>query len=231
MSTENSLPFGTPPAGFVQTGNQPFEMSSPAEQPAPMESPPSGMTMTENVDPFASVGNFQLAPTTPQQNKYKIMDLFWMINPKFYNKQQPNQNEAHFVIISYNIDFGNIRISFFNLTSNSIQNGNIIFLENLKRTVSGTIYPATAFNAISSPKLATICLEQLFRQIPGATWQQERPVCTIEKNEELLRFSIKDPKSGSHFYDFSGWQREAFLHACNFAVTQGFTLMAQQQLK
>ena len=45
-----------------------------------------------------------------------------MINPKFYKKVQPIQNEAHFVVVSFNISFGNLRVSFFNLTNNSIQN-------------------------------------------------------------------------------------------------------------
>lgn len=237
---ENSIPFGTPPVGFMQTGNQPFETpsepintlgeSSPDVQtPGPASDPFSGgIGQQDNVDPFSTPST--IPPTTTQNNKYKIIDLFWLINPKFYVKQQPVASEAHFVIISFNIDFGNLRFSFFNLTNNSIQ-GNIVYLENLKRLVSGTVYPATAFNAYNSQRLATTCLEQLFRQIPGANWQQERPVCTIEKNEEKIRFSVKDPKYGSYFYDFTGWQREAFLHACNFCITKGFDLLAQQHLK
>lgn len=232
----NTIPFGTPPVGFMQTGNQPFE---PIQQDQPFGGEPSNsapdvkttMPIGE-VDPFATPTNPEFTqPAQNQQNqKYKIFDLFWLINPKFYAKQQPVQSEAHFVIISFNIDFGNLRFSFFNLTNNSIQ-GNIVFLENLKRLVSGTVYPATAFNVYNSQRLATVCLEQLFRQIPGAQWQQERPVCTIEKNEEKIRFTVKDPKFGTYFYDFIGWQRDAFLHACNFCITKGFDLLAQQHLK
>jgi len=231
MENDNTIPFGTPPVGFIQTGNQQFETpqhvsGNPFDEPSPTISTPEMSTPVS--DSFTEL--FQQPAPVQNQQKYKIIDLFWLINSKFYAKQQPVQSEAHFVIISFNIDFGNLRISFFNLTNNSIQ-GNIVYLENLKRLVSGTIYPATAFNTYNSQRLAITCLEQLFRQIPGAQWQQERPVCTIEKNEEKIRFIVKDPKYGSYFYDFTGWQRDAFLHACKFTFTKGFELLAQQHLQ
>jgi hypothetical protein len=234
MSENTDTPFGVPPVGFMQTGNQQFEMTSPAAELISTNfgetAPSAGM-----IDPFSTVGeanpfNPAIQPTTNQ--KYAIIDLFWLINQKFYAtpKQAPAANEAHFVILSFNLDFGNMRISFFNLQNNSIQ-GNIIYLENCKRTVSGTIYPSTAFNIFNSQRLSTVCLEQLFKQVPGATWQQERPICTVQKHETAIRFNIKDPKYGEYFYDFTGWQREAFLHACNFTFNKGFELSAQKHIK
>ena len=166
----------------------------------------------------------QEAPAT----KYMIFDLFWFLNPKYSQGKQPVKGEVHFVIVSFNVSFGNLRISFFNLNGNSIQ-GNIVYLENLKRLIVGTIYPSSTFNIINSPRLSMICLEQLFKEIPGADWQKNRPVCQIEKNEELIRLSIKD-NSGSYFYDFAGWQKDAFLHACKFAVTSGFELTGRLQV-
>jgi len=122
-----------------------------------------------------------------------------------------------------------IRVSFFNLTNNSIQN-NIVYLENLKRTVSATIYPSTAFNVVNTQRLAVTCLEQLFRQIPGANWQQERPVCKIEKNEFKLRLTVADPKMNI-FYDFEDWQYHAMIKSLEFTFTKGFELIALQHLK
>lgn len=231
---EAAVPFGTPPVNFMQTGNQTFENSIPEKVTPFGEAPISSDAPFGGADPFAPTAPIQPIEFVPPQQmataqaaKYKIIDLFWLLNPKFYAKpvQQPLSGEAHFVILSFNVDFGNIRLSMFNLNNNSIQ-GNIVYLENLKRTVAGTMYPATAFNVYNSPRLSTTCLEQLFKQIPGANWQQERPVCTVGKNEELIRFTIKDPKFGTYFYDFTGWQREAFLHVCQFTFTKGFELMA-----
>ena len=243
----NGIPFGTPPTAFMQTGNQPVSLN----QPQPVSFDDSSTTdnafsnstgvpamdqSDNNLPPFGGAAPevFKRTEIGAGQNntttKYAIFDMFWLINPRFYKKEQPTQNEAHIVVISFNISFGNLRISYFNLTPNAIQ-GNLIFLENLKRTVSGTIYPATALNAHSSTRLATTCIEQLFRQVPGASWQQERPVCVIEKNEQKIRFTIKDPKNGAYFYDFEGWQYTAFHKALEFSFTKGFELMAQQHLK
>lgn len=241
----NSVPFGTPPVGFMQTGNQPFETAPAAESVGDSSfgnetNPPVGEATTAafgEFDPFAPIpeqNNFEqsVQAAVNANQKYVIIDLFWLINPKFYMnpRQTPATNEAHFTILSFNLDFGNMRVSYFNLTNNSVQK-NILYLENCKRTVSGTIYPATAFNVFNSTRISTICLEQLFRQIPGATWQQERPVCTVQKHETAIRFTIKDPKYGEYFYDFIGWQREAFLHACSFTFNKGFELTAQRHLK
>jgi len=238
----NDIPFGTPPVGFMQTGNQQVSLDPPiAAVDSPFESHESPQQNIDTVsDDFSkefkpqSQDIMNLGFTKPFENKetpkYAIVDMFWLINQKFYKKIQPTQNEAHFVVISFNISFGNLRVSYFNLTNKSIQN-NIVYLENLKRTVTGTIYPATAFNAFCSPRISIMCLEQLFRQIPGATWQSERPVCKIEKNEAKLRFTIADPKNGTYFFDFEDWQYHAFLKALEFTYTKGFELSALQHLK
>ena len=228
MNNDDSIPFGTPPVSFMQTGNQVFETSG--------TSGPSDFGTTEMSpipDPFATVpGLPDLTPPAPTnqngQAKYNIFDLFWMINPKLYTPTKPTPQEAQFAIISFNIDFNNLRISYFNIPENAIQ-GNIVYYENLKRLVAGTVYPSSAFNIHNSPAVATTCLEQLFRQIPGANWQQERPVCKAQKNDNLLRFTIADPKNGTYFYDFTGWQYNAFLHACKFAFTKGFELTARNK--
>jgi len=102
-------------------------------------------------------------------------------------------------------------------------------LENLKRTVTATIYPSTAFNVVNTQRLAVTCLEQLFRQIPGANWQQERPVCKIEKNEFKLRLTVADPKNGTYFYDFEDWQYHAMIKSLEFTFTKGFELTASYQ--
>jgi hypothetical protein len=238
--SEDNIPFGTPPVGFMQTGNQQVSLDPPVaaigsifetetvESPSLVEKPTTEPQKFPQFDETETLSDYK--SQINQTTKYAIFDMFWLINQKFYKKVQPAQNEAHFVVISFNMSFGNLRVSYFNLTNNSIQN-NIVYLENLKRTVSGTIYPATAFNAFATQRLSTICLEQLFRQIPGANWQLERPVCKIEKNESKLRFTIADPKNGTYFYDFEDWQYHAFLKALEFTFTKGFELTASQHLK
>jgi len=244
-------PFDTPPESFLmQTGSLPAEQPTEApsiQQPGiqapgiqpPMDDnftnykteAPSNFTNPFNGGDASPFGGPTLpgSDQTQQTTKYAISDFFWLINPKFYVKENPVQSEAHVAILSFNASFGNLRISFYHLNKNSIQ-GHIIFYENLKRLVTGTIYPASAFNILSAKRLSSTCLEQLFRQIPGATWQQERPVCLIEKTEEKIRLTIKDPKFGTFFYDFIDWQKNAFLYTCNFICSKGFEFSVQQQL-
>ncbi|MDD4081747.1 MAG: hypothetical protein PHD05_00025 [Sphaerochaetaceae bacterium] len=230
-------PFDTPPESFLmQTGSQPpVETAETIKPPQSDDFGSVPVTTPESssfVNPF---GNNPFGGQTPggdqttQSPKYAITDFFWLINPKFYIKENPVQSEAHVAIISFNASFGNLRVSFYNLTKNSFQ-GHVIFYENLKRLVTGTIYPASAFNILNSKRLTSTCLEQLFRQIPGANWQQERPACLIEKTEEKIRLTIKDPKFGTYFYDFIDWQKNAFLYACNFICSKGFEFSIQQQL-
>lgn len=237
----SEIPFGAPPVGFMQAGNQvmidnqnPFDAQKIEQGLGPI--PDNNKNdfnefSSENVESdLLSLPTFEKELKTPNSiQKYYIFDLFWMLNPKFSKKIQLQPNEAQFVVVSFNISFGNLRISFFELTNNSIQK-NIIYLENLKKTVNGTIYPSTAFNAFNSPRVATVCMEQLFRQIQGASWQLERPICKIEKNEVKLRFTISDPKLGNYFYDFEDWQYAAFLRCLEFCFTKGFELVGRQHI-
>ena len=115
----DNMPFGTPPAAFVQTGNQvtvdepPFGGSEAVTDPfataTPVPGSPFGNAAPDQFSGAPPVNNYQ-----PQEKtKYQILDMFWLLNPK-----QPAQTEAHFVVISYNISFGNLRISFFDRTAN-----------------------------------------------------------------------------------------------------------------
>ncbi len=252
-------PFSAPPPIFMQTGNQtpvineqvgdqenfggevldvhdesPFG-SQTLVQPG-INAPPFGASVVNqpeiDIPPFGSPPNLMDTPApTQEKDKYKILDLFWLLNSKYSKTppEQPIQKEAHFVVLSYNISFGNLRMSFFDLTQNSIS-GNVAFLGNMKRTVSGTIYPMAAFNIVRKAKLDMTCMEQLF-QDTGADWQHSRPVCQIQKDEAHIRLIVRDPKFGSYFYDFIDTQKDAFLLACQFVYTTGFNLMAQNMLK
>ena len=236
--------FGVPPISLMQTGNQiVHEEQQPSDPIFSQDTPPEmsgiesliptdeSMFKKEAFDPFQNQPTgFGTNNRTQKKNKYKILDLFWLLNPKYYDKNQTVlKHESHFVVISFNIIFNNMRVSFFNLTQNSIQ-GNIAYLNNMQRLVSGTIYPASAFNVVNNnPTMSTICLEQLWQQT-NEEWQNNRPSCKIEKNANIIRLTIHDPKLGLYFYDFVGWQREAFLYACQYIYTTGTTLTAQNIL-
>lgn len=160
-----------------------------------------------------------------QQVKYQIFDIFWLFYPGlFVQPPKLTIGQAHAAIISFNIAFGNLRVSLYNITQDTFKN-NVAFLSNMQRLVSGTIYPSSAFSIYNSPRISTICIEQLI-QSTGADWQQNRPICRVDKAETKIRITIDDSRNGKYFYDFEGWQRDAFLYACQFAYTKGLYLHA-----
>ncbi len=226
MSNQYEIPpFGAPIANFMQTGSnapiiEPTEEFN--EDPINAEQPISNNEPNPTFvgsPPFAN----QSTLNQNQSTKYQIIDLFWLINPVLYTQPQKLiQNQAQFVVISYNISFGNLRISFFNIGQGAIQ-GSSVFLNNMQRITSGTIYPASAFCINNNVRISTVCVEQMFKST-GEDWQQSRPKCTVEKNENLIRLTIEDQKSGKYFYDFMHWQREAFIYACQFCYTTGMYL-------
>ncbi len=173
---------------------------------------------------------------------YNIIDLFWFINPKLTGKkegrEQISDQEAHFCAISFNINFGNLKVTFHKIPNGAIQ-GNVLFLQSLMRLTSGTIYPSSLFKMTDLYKYKTedtpeeelefTCLEQLLRNTNEA-WQTVRPVCKFKMNNHI-KLSINDPKSGDFFYEFNGWQLRGLLHAANFALTEGVALHGQHNIQ
>lgn len=170
-----------------------------------------------------------------QKQPYHIIDLYWMINPKINDISNLPIEEAHFCQVSFNIDFGNIKTTLFKIPNGALY-GHILFLMSLQRLASGTIYPSSLFKLkYESTKLQRgdqpidfTCLEQLIYKTDEA-WQYNRPVCTFRINDNI-KLTITDKNSGSYYYEFSGWQKEALIHAAEFATNQGHLLTGQQNI-
>jgi len=179
-----------------------------------------------------------------QKSQYHIIDLFWLINPKYGRSEMP-QDEAHFCQISFNIDFGNLKITLYKIPNGSLQ-GHILYLMSLHRLTSGTIYPSSIFNLIYSDRrfqknkatnsidteniepIKFTCLEQLI-QHTGENWQRNRPLCHFTIND-TIKLHIRDPLSGAFYYDFKGWQKDAILHSAKFVVDNGYILTGNQNI-
>jgi hypothetical protein len=89
--SEDNIPFGTPPVGFMQTGNQQVSLDPPIaatggifEAHSP-ESPSQKPSSEDRQFPqFEDVGGSpDFKPQTNQTTKYAIFDMFWLINQKF----------------------------------------------------------------------------------------------------------------------------------------------------
>jgi hypothetical protein len=181
------------------------------------------------IEPVELVGEIEEEPTLTQTKKgYNIINLFWLYNQKLFDKKPLLDNETHFATISFNCNFGNLRVDLFEIPPEAIK-GHVVFLNLLKRKISGTIYPGSLFRLLYEPSINMTCMEQLVTYT-GEDWQSQRPVCKFMKNDHGILLTIDDHMKNSHLYNFTGWQREAFIYAAKFALNQGFQLVAQNNM-
>lgn len=162
-----------------------------------------------------------------QKKDYTIMSLFWLYNEKLFDKNSKfYENEAQFCTISYNCNFGNVRLDYYDIPQTAIK-GHVVFLNLLNKKISGTIYPASLFKIKCLKIGAFTCMEQLVTHT-GEEWQSQRPVCQIKKLENSILLGISDHTGLSSVYEFKDWQYHAFMHCVNFALNQGLQLFGQQ---
>jgi len=167
----------------------------------------------------------------PQQIKYKIFDLFWLQNPLLNTLEEIHPNCAQIVTISYNISFGNMKVTFFKLTEQSILN-NSIFQQQLNRIATCAIYPVALFelnyyceikNSIQEKEKFISCYDQLFVRT-NEDWQKNLPIASLfyYNEEDCIRLIINNKlNKQEYYYDFIDWQKKAFLKAAKFCLNSG----------
>jgi hypothetical protein len=238
--TKNLIPIHEGPGNIIEISENycPTEAFQPPPF-IPEEEPIYQGNFAELTEPVVNSGGTRFDPKSNmssmrQKSNYHIIDLFWMINPKLGVLEMPRE-EAHFCQISFNIDFGNIKITLFKIPNGALQ-GHVLFLMSLMRLTSGTIYPSSLFKLQYEGKklergnkpIEFTCLEQLVYKT-DEPWQSNRPVCTF-RIDDTIALTITDKNSGIYYYEFSGWQKEALLHSAEFATDKGYILTGQQNI-
>ena len=235
-----------PVANQIQTGARRVEMINHNPKPPIENTPPIPMESVP-MDCYPELCNSPHQP--PQQNyiepimqpipqpqvqksTYHIMDLFWLINDKYKNPETMSDGESQFITISYNMDFGNLRVAMYKIPEEAIHQ-NVIFQQSLTRLIAGTIYPSSClkYGNCGFSHEPIVCIEQLINNT-GEQWQRERPITYMYKQEQMTKLVIMDPvKQEKFFFDFKDWQLEAFNNACQFVYTQGFQLHGQNIIR
>ncbi len=204
------------------------------------EDPFNNSNQPGNADPFTQTKKPMAPPaqTTTQQrvrlpnqqqggggeNKYNILNMFWLMNPKLFQEGvELLENECHFMTISYNINFGNIRIEFGSMNQESLR-GHLICLNKINKFANATIYPTALFEIISGVPEVT-CFEQIINYT-GEDWQVNRPQCQVNtQTDGSIIVSID-----KHVYQLAGPQKDMFIYALKFALNQGMVLSGQHVL-
>jgi len=200
--------------------NDPFGSFQTNTTSKPQAIPTATSTSGAQKSPF---GN-SLPSTSPEQQKYQILNLFWLINPKAYSNAPLLDGEVHFTSISYNVNFGNLRIELGTMSNESIV-GQMICLNKVNRILSATVYPTAMFQLVSGcPEV--FCMEQIINYT-NADWQNKlKPAkfATSESGSIVLTID-------SNCYEFVEWQKEALLYSCKFGLGQGLLLSGENLKK
>ena len=171
------------------------------------------------------VNNPQLNPaiqTYPDfsKKKYDIVDIF-TFEYEGVNTIADDPNLIEVVKISYNQNFGNLRITF-NQTPEIARYNNVLFSQKMTMLIAATIYPTSAFKALNT-LVGFNCTENLINR-SGEKWEKERPVVAIQQleNEEFYVWITDVTKKDKQYvYHFAGWQGKAFKYCLEYCYGDG----------
>lgn len=225
MNNTGAFPQPTP---FQQTS--PFQQNSFNNQQS--QFPSNQFNQQQYTQPLFSNNNFNQQPgisqfnnmpqvnrqnhfNQPQQvngsnnqleRKYNIIDLCYIINPKFKLLLDPNsqvsfeQNEAHLMIISFNMDFNNLRISLKQVNYNPYEHG-VINVPSLIHLNNFAMYSESCAELLySSHNNRFIILDKMYSN--NANWVPNKTEIIIDTNKNFKNYSIQtvNNKGQSSFF-------------------------------
>lgn len=170
-------------------------------------------------------------PQQSEKRKFIINDLYWLKNLKPMYNSQLNQGEANLLIISYNADFENLRLSFANCTemnSKSVaipmgarQNAVNIFSETCRELLS---FFENMNNTTQFPFKLMNCERMMSL---NANWTPNETIIQIS-SPQMIEIFTKQPNGNQHSFTMVLWQVKAFLECCKF-MTNGNSWMMKLQ--
>lgn len=181
--------------------------------------------------------NFQQPPSTPPQytpKKYHILDLVMFENNDIHQPTSESDIEyviPDFVSVSFNLDFGNLRIQLSSILPDSYVD-NVIFKRNFKQLTSCTIYPTYMSQILCNPcnsDVIVTCKDQLYGQ-EQKQWERELSQLTIVDKpiESELEIFVHDKIHKTNlYYKFKDWQYTEFKRCLSFGVSEGRVLRGQ----
>lgn len=161
----STSPFANQPSG---TNNQPTQVGDPMQNfggfPPQNSSAPQNTGFPQGTG-FPPPSNYQ-TPTNPQHNggqgrqgnnqqKFNIAEFYWLINRKLYHNMQLNPGEAQMLIIGFNADFNNLRLSLCDFNGVNPTQLTAITVGTFSRSVTINIYSEFAMELLQNIKTPT----------------------------------------------------------------------------
>lgn len=216
-----------PSPDFMQNGinSQMMDLSSKIET-----------TIEPNLGDYSEIqtdnNRYQKPTEDKHQNtkKYKIQSMFWLLNQKLYQDQELDSNEAMLTTIAFNIDFGNLRFEFYNITKQDAIAKNVMFLNEMDKLIDGVIYPADCFQIANKDTISLYPIEQLIIKT-NEDWQKKRPFLHVMKDDSKIRLTIESYNGqNKYFFDFTNYQKQVFNYCCKYCVTTGMQIYGMAKI-
>jgi len=221
-------PFASMTGGVQQT---PTPALTPTQQPTPMtastgfsgfnEQPPQAQPQQGGFGGFQqpSFGGGGNQPAV--KRKYKFVQMYWLINPKLFAQQQLAAGEAPLIEISYNVDYGNARISFIKI-NNTTFDATSIRVQNTDRQTTVNIYAETADQVLYHLEKGIPGNIQVFERMiqASASWSPNKTNIVINQDGSVTLNTQPSNSQTGHSYTFSGWQIESLKKVLKF-LTEG----------
>ena len=151
--------------------------------------------------------------------KYNIVDQFWLVNQKLYLKQELNKDpvECGVLTLGYNADWNNMRVRFYEITPESI-NQSLICTDKMNLLTSINIFSETAnnitFQLRNNRELNIFNLERII----GASnkWIPNLSLITGNRDGIIIKTKTSDDKK--YMFSLLDYQVDIFLNALNYMI-------------
>lgn len=193
-------------------GQNPFEMA-PSNKTEVFKEEEDTSNIMNMMEKEQTVANESL----PYVKKYNIIDLYWCINSKLFDKKPLEKNECPLLIIGYNGDFLNLRFGLYDSTDKSFTETGIHKHE-CKLIGQINVFSETAqlvHQSIIQKKDTTVTnFERIFSN--GTDWTPTKgnfEISTVNKNVVL---NILDENKQHRFFTFGNSSIHNLISALTF---------------
>jgi len=191
---------------------------SPLSNAAPASAPAFGAPPAS----FGSGNSFGGGSNNGGGRKYKIFDLYWLVNQKLYKQEQLADGEVAVLNISYNVDFDNLRLSFCTPGADTFT-ATGMELKSMERKTTVNICAEVAEQltdliAVESGQVNN--LERVFQN--NSNWAPNQT--TFTKSNNMIQISTKTRNGETYSYVLQEWQLKALNHACIFLLKEARVL-------
>lgn len=208
--------------------DNPFEdavtNNSPFSTPAPMNN--NNPFTSESNNPFGGNGNRGNYNNNNNGNatkrKYKFVQMYVLVNSKLF-ANQPLNGECSIMEITYNVDYGNLRLSFGGAKKETFDKTSIKIL-NIERLTTINVYPEVAEQILYNVDLdkgvwSNTQIHMFERMLQGnANWSPNQSIIKINGDEQTINIITQPSNGNSQSFTFNTWQVNALINALKFLV-------------